>query len=112
VGHHNLQFKDLPKRAKLREHMTDLEIILNMLGEATATRLHQDRDTQGFENLQGDAKEAGDVAGNTRRDIEARTGTPVVSPSNYLHLTQGKKKKPGQVETKQHTDQQPELPQD
>ncbi len=68
------------KRENIRDHMTDLELILTMLGEATATRLHQDRDTQGFDNLQGDAKEAGEVAGNTRRDIEHRTGTPVVSP--------------------------------
>ena len=73
--------------------MTDLELILTMLGEATATRLHQDRDTQGFPDLQGDAREAGEVAGNTRRDIEQRTGTKVVSPDNYLHLTGGKKKK-------------------
>jgi len=81
------------KRENVRDHMTDLELILTMLGEATATRLHQDRDTQGFDNLQGDAREAGDVAGNTRRDIESRTGTPVVSTSNYLHLSGSKKKK-------------------
>jgi DNA-damage-inducible protein D len=81
------------KKENIRDHMTDLELILTMLGEATSTRLHQDRDTQGFDNLQVDAKEAGEVAGSTRRDIESRTGTPVVSPSNYLHLTKSKKKK-------------------
>jgi DNA-damage-inducible protein D len=80
------------KRENIREHMTDLETILNMLGEATATKLHQDRDTQGFPNLQVDAKEAGQVAGNTRRDIEKRTGSRVVSRENYLHLKPGKKK--------------------
>ncbi len=52
---------------------------------------NQDRDTQEFDNLQVDAREAGDVAGNTRRDIEKRTGTKVVSSTNYLHLTEGKK---------------------
>jgi DNA-damage-inducible protein D len=81
------------KSQNRRDHMTDLELILTMLGEATATRLHQDRDTQGFEDLQGDAHEAGEVAGNTRRDIEQRTGTKVVSSENYLHLAGGKKKK-------------------
>jgi DNA-damage-inducible protein D len=81
------------KRENIRDHMTNLELILTSLGEATATELHQKRDTQGFDNLQVDAKEAGEVAGNTRRDIESRTGTPVVSTSNYLHLTSGKKRK-------------------
>ncbi|HEY6410435.1 MAG TPA: hypothetical protein VIY29_23530 [Ktedonobacteraceae bacterium] len=81
------------KKENIRDHMTDLELILTMLGEATATRLHQDRDTQGFDKLQVDAREAGDVAGNTRRDIEQRTDTDVVSPTNYLHLT-GSKKNP------------------
>ncbi len=81
------------KRENIRDHMTDLELILTMLGEATATRLHQDRDTQRFDNLQVDVKEAGEVAGSTRRDIESRTGTPVVSSSNYLHLSGSKKKK-------------------
>ena len=81
------------KRENIRDHMTDLELILTMLGEATATRLHQDRNTQGFDNLQVDAREAGDVAGNTRRDIEKRTDTNVVSSANYLHLT-GSKKNP------------------
>jgi len=81
------------KKENIRDHMTDLELILTMLGEATATRLHQDRDTQGFDDLQVDAKEAGEVAGSTRRDIESRTQTPVVSSSNYLHLTGSKKQK-------------------
>ena len=97
------------KRENIRDHMTDLELILTMLGEATATRLHQDRDTQGFNNLQVDAKEAGEVAGNTRRDIEARTGTPVISSTNYKHLTAGKKQKQLKKDGgKPTTDQEPE----
>ncbi len=81
------------KRENIRDHMTDLELILTMLGEETAKTLHQTRDTQGFDNLQVDAKEAGQVAGSTRADIERRTGQPVVSSDNYLHLTAAKKKK-------------------
>ncbi len=83
------------RRDNIRDHMTDLELILTMLGEATSTHFHQERDTQGFNNLRVDAREAGEVAGSTRRDIEERSGKPVVSSSNYLHLTnprQGKKK--------------------
>lgn len=68
-----------------------------MLGEATATTLHQDRNSQGMNELQRDANEAGDVAGNTRRDIEARTGHSVVSAKNYLGLS----KKQKQIEISQ-----------
>jgi DNA-damage-inducible protein D len=75
------------QRENLRDHMTNMELILTMLGEATATTLHQDRDSEGMTELQRDAHDAGDVAGNTRRNIEALTGNPVVSPKNYLELS-------------------------
>jgi len=39
------------EREKLRDHMTDIELILTMLGEATTTKLHQDRDSHGFDPL-------------------------------------------------------------
>jgi len=70
----------------LRDHMTDLELILTMLGEATSTTLHRERDSQGFPELKTDAQDAGDVAGRTRRDIESQTKTPVVSSTNYRDL--------------------------
>ena len=80
------------KRENVRDHMTNLELILVSLGEATTTKLHQDRDSQGFTELQTDARQGGEIAGRTRQDIEQHTGTPVVSPTNYLHLTAGKKR--------------------
>ncbi len=80
------------KRENVRDHMTNLELILTMLGEETTTTLHQDRDSQGFTELQKDAREGGEVAGSTREDIEQRIGRSVVSPTNYLHLTAGKKR--------------------
>lgn len=86
IQDHKLK-KSLKAQHNLRDHMTDLELILNMLGEATATAIHRERDTEGFDHLQVDARDAGNVAGRTRRDIEAQTGAPVVSPSNYLSLT-------------------------
>lgn len=62
------------KRENLRDHMTDLELILNMLGEATTTKLTRDRDSKGFPKLKKDAKEGGAVAGRTRKDIEVTSG--------------------------------------
>jgi hypothetical protein len=59
-------------------------LILTMLGEATTTKLHRDRDSQGIAPLKKDAKDGGAVAGRTRKDIEQQSGQPVVSQSNYL----------------------------
>ena len=73
-------------RENLRDHMTDIELILTMLGEATTTKLHRDRDTKGFEPLKKDAKDGGSVAGRTRRDIEKQAGKPVVSSENFKEL--------------------------
>ena len=76
----------------LRDHMTDIELILTMLAEATTTKLHRDRDSQGFEPLKKDAQDGGAVAGRTRRDIEEQSGTSVVSSANFKELT-GRKKR-------------------
>ena len=77
------KFKKL-KRENLRDHMDDLELILTMLGEATTTKLHRDRNSIGFPPLHRDAKEGGEVAGSTRRDIEKRTKKRVSTKKNYL----------------------------
>lgn len=83
-------------RENLRDHMTDIELILTMLGEATTTKLHRDRNTKGFEPLKKDAKDGGAVAGRTRKDIEKQAGKPVVSSENFKELAGSKKmlKKP------------------
>lgn len=80
-------------RENLRDHMTDIELILTMLGEATTTKLHRDRDSKGFEPLKKDAQEGGAVAGSTRKDIEKRSGKPLVSSENFKTLTGKKRKK-------------------
>ena len=77
----------------LRDHMTDIELILTMLGEATTTKLHRDRESEGIELLKKDAHEGGAVAGSTRRDIEKRSGKPVVTGENFKELTDKGKKK-------------------
>lgn len=72
------------KTQNLRDHMDDMELILTMLGEATTTRFHRDRDSQGMDLLAKDAKDGGDVAGRTRNDIEKKSGKPVISNKNFL----------------------------
>lgn len=80
------QVKGLEKE-NLRDHMTDIELILTMLAEATTTKLHRDRDSHGFDPLKKDAQEGGAVAGSTRKDIEKRSGKPVVTSENFKQLT-------------------------
>ena len=80
-------------RENLRDHMTDIELILTMLAEATTTKLHRDRDSQGMEPLKKDAKDGGAVAGRTRKDIEQQTGKPAISTENFKQLTGAKAKK-------------------
>lgn len=86
------QVKDL-ERENLRDHMTDMELILTMLAEATTTKLHRERDSHGMTPLKKDAHDGGAVAGRTRKDIEAQTGKPVISAENYKQLTGRKPKK-------------------
>jgi len=80
-------------RENLRDHMTDIELILTMLAEATTTKLHRDRDSQGIAPLKKDAKDGGAVAGRTRKDIEQQSGQPVISPENFKALATKRTKK-------------------
>lgn len=68
----------------LRDHMTDLELILTMLGETSATAITQQRDTQGFYQTADAARAGGKIAGTARKQIETETGQKVVSSSNFL----------------------------
>lgn len=68
--------------------MTDLELILTMLAEATTTKITQDRNSRGVKPLKKDAADGGSVAGRTRKDIERKTGKKVVTKENYLPLEQ------------------------
>ena len=87
------EFKGLGKRDNLRDHMNDIELILTMLAEATTTNLTQSRDSKGFVPLKRDAKDGGDVAGRTRKDIETRSGKQVSTKKNFLGVD-----KKGQIE--------------
>jgi methylphosphotriester-DNA--protein-cysteine methyltransferase len=85
------EFKRL-KRENLRDHMTDLELIFSMLGEAATTEITRTRDAQGFPESKQAARSGGTVAGNARRELEKKSGRKVVSSDNYLALTQSTKK--------------------
>lgn len=74
------------KRQNLRDHMNDLELIFSMLGEAATTEITRKNDAQGFPENQTAAVEGGTIAGNARRQLEQKTGKPVVSGQNYLDL--------------------------
>ena len=91
------EFKRL-KRENLRDHMTDLELIFSMLGEAATTEITRTRDTQGFPENKQAANAGGTVAGNARRELEKKSGRKVVTSDNYLALTQSEKHK--QLKTK------------
>lgn len=97
------QYKLLPGKANLRDHMTVLELALCSLSEATAITLHQDRDSQGFLELKRDATDAGKAGGKARQHIEEAIGRSVVSQENHLdrpqkaQKVQGKQKKPKQI---------------
>jgi DNA-damage-inducible protein D len=84
-------FKRL-KQENLRDHMTDLELIFSMLGEAATTEIARNRDTQGFPQNRQAAQSGGKVAGNARRELEKKSGRKVVTNENYLALTQSAKK--------------------
>lgn len=58
------------ERENLRDHMTDLELIFSMLGEAATTEIARNTDTQGFDQNKDSAKRGGKIAGNARKDLE------------------------------------------
>ena len=70
----------------LRDHMTDLELIFTMLGEASTTEIARRKDAQGFDDNRDAAEQGGAVAGNARKDLETKSGKPVLSRANYLGL--------------------------
>jgi DNA-damage-inducible protein D len=85
------KFKGL-KRENLRDHMTDLELIFSMLGEAATTEITRVDDTRGFVENKKAARKGGEVAGKARTDLEQKIGKRVVTRENYLDMPQSTKK--------------------
>jgi DNA-damage-inducible protein D len=82
------KLKGLTKASEnLRDHMTDLELIFTMLGEASTTEIAKNKNAQGFVQNQKAAKEGGSVAGKARKDLEKKSGRKIVSSKNFKALT-------------------------
>jgi len=84
------KFKNL-KRENLRDHMTDLELIFSMLGEASTTEIASNKNTQGFLQNKTAAQQGGNVAGNARKELERKSGKRVSTKQNYLTQPQSQK---------------------
>jgi hypothetical protein len=77
------KFKELTKE-NLRDNMTNLELILNMLAEASTTEISQVKQPKTFEDNKVIAKEGGSIAGKARRSIERKTGQKVITKNSYI----------------------------
>lgn len=88
-------FKGL-KKENLRDNMSTLELVLNMLAEATTTEITKEEKPQTFEENKKIARTGGQIAGNTRKEIEARTNKPVITSKkaiDFVKVLNIKKKK-------------------
>ena len=77
----------------LRDHMTDLELIFTMLGEASTTEIAKNKNAQGFIENQKAAKAGGNVAGNARKELEKKSGAKIVNKQNFKNLDMTKELK-------------------
>ena len=88
-------FKDL-KKENLRDNMSNLELVLNMLAEATTTEISKEKKPKSFKESKNIANQGGTIAGNTRKEIEEKTGKNVVTSLNAKKLE--KKKENGMLD--------------
>jgi len=83
------QYKDYKglKKENLRDNMSTLELVLNMLAEATTTEISKTTEPESFEENKNVAKRGGQIAGNARKEIEKDTGKPVITNKNALDFS-------------------------
>ncbi|MDD3343899.1 MAG: Bro-N domain-containing protein [Sulfurospirillaceae bacterium] len=91
-GHTTQEYKKLQnlKKENLRDNMTNLELVLTMLAEATTSEISKEKKPKGFKESQKVAEEGGTIAGNTRKAIEKKTGKKVVTKQNAKGLLEDK----------------------
>ena len=84
------QYKNLKglKKENLRDNMTTLELVLNMLAEATTTEISKQKTPKTFSENLAVAREGGEAAGIARKAVEERTGVPVITAKNAAQLNQ------------------------
>ena len=80
------EFKNINKKQNLRDNMSPLELALTTLAEVTTTELHRTNNSQGLKELKIDAHDGGEIASITRKNIEAKTGKPVVTSQNAINF--------------------------
>ena len=74
------------KKENLRDNMSTMEIVLNMLAETSTTEISKSEDPQTFEENRTVAQKGGEVAGTARRAVEAQTGKSVITSQNAAQL--------------------------
>ena len=80
--------KGLDDRQNLRDSMTNIELALTNLGEATAVEFHKKNDSKGLKELKSDMSEAGSVINSAKKEIERKLEKPIVTSENYIELTE------------------------
>lgn len=75
------------KKENLRDNMSDLELVLNMLAEATTTEISKRQEPKTFEESRQVARSGGEAAGEARKAVESRTGVPVITAQNAVDFT-------------------------
>lgn len=84
----------------LRDHMTDLELIFSMLGEAATREITVNQNAQGFDENIVAAKTGGNIAGDARYRLEQESGKSVISKENYLNILTSNQIEPTSLELK------------
>jgi len=79
------KFKDL-KKENLRDNMSNLELVLNMLAEASTTEISKEKQPEGLDENKDIARKGGNAAKQARLEIEKQTGKPIVTPANVKNL--------------------------
>ena len=89
-GMNTRQYKNLKglKKENLRDNMTTLELVLNMLADATTTEISRQKAPEGLRESVEVARSGGKVAGDARKAIEQQTGVPVITSKNAAQLNQ------------------------
>lgn len=93
-GYTTKQYKSLKnlKKENLRDHMSNLELVLNMLAEASTSEISKEKKPKSFVENKKIAKQGGTIAGNTRKEIEEKTGKKVVTNKNAKQLREKRNK--------------------
>ena len=94
-GNTTKEYKQLKglKKENLRDNMTNMELVLNMLAETATTEISKTKEPKTFEENKKIANDGGTIAGNARKNIEKATGKKVVTPKNAVNLLNEKNNK-------------------